>query len=249
MIDMATEALGYFDPSNEVDESSKLVGEGEAPSGEGALALERDPIVDIFGIPTREYRQWPERRQHALLKIAEAPERFSRRTIHTIGMLDAADWTLVEKIAPYAVHGHLFAGRASDSESRGVDIGLTELLQLDAMGVVTAANGFIAFTLQPQSEQELYQAFRVGDYGLVLWFQDSAQAISWNVTPITRAGQQLLAALGAVPDSDYLQDLGEAFGDHGVRTELWEVADIPQSSQFRLENRLWEVLPEQEIVQ
>ena len=58
-------------------------------------------IARFFEIPMSEYERWPERWQNVLKEVHAAPEKFRRRTIHTLKMFDSADWELLEKMAPY----------------------------------------------------------------------------------------------------------------------------------------------------
>ena len=48
-------------------------------------------IARFFEIPMSEYERWPERWQNVLKEVHAAPEKFRRRTIHTLKMFDSAD--------------------------------------------------------------------------------------------------------------------------------------------------------------
>ena len=106
---------------------------------------------------------------------------------------------------------------------------------------------FIATALKPRSENELYPAWQVGSYGLATWFRDLKHVVTWNRTPITRTRRELVALLGAKPNSEYLHKLGEGFAEHGIRTELWEVSPIPRTDQIRLDKRLWVMIPNEDV--
>ena len=249
IIQWATEAWEVLKPSDETKQEETPGQREEGRPTDTVSGSESDSIAQFFGIPRDEYRLWPERWQQALKQVHASPKRFRRKTIHTLKMLHASDWVLVEKIAPYAVQGFLFAEKAIDRGFRGRDIGVSELLELEAMGIIATGSGSISNTLKPRAQNELYHAFRLGDYGLVLWFRDSSHTLAWNTTIITRTGQELVTLLGAKPSNDYLHKLGEAFAEHGVRTELWEVTEIPGTDQFKLDKKLWEVIPNEDVAQ
>ena len=247
VFDFASEAWDALRSTEEVENERTPEQETDTPFNESLLGSESDPIAQYFGIPEQEYRQWPERWQRALRKVHSSPERFRRRTIHTLKMFHASDWVLVEKIAPYAVNGRLFGEKASERGFYEGDIGISELLELEAIDIVAAANGFISTKLKPHSENELYQVWQVGNYGLIIWFRELNHVVSWNTTPITRTGRELVALLGANPNTEYLHKLGEGFAEHGIRTELWEVTPIPTTDQIRLDKRLWVVAPNKDV--
>ena len=153
----------------------------------------------------------------------------------------------MKKLAPYAIEGRLFGENASERGFHEDDIGVSELLELEAMDILAAANGFITTTLKLHSENELYHAWQVGSYVLVTWFRDLNLVVTWNTTPITRTGRELVALLGAKPNTEYLHKLGEGFVEHGIRTELWELTPIPRTDQIRLDKRLWVVIPNEDV--
>ena len=207
------------------------------------VGSENDPIAQFFGIPKNEYSRWPERWQQALRQVHASPEKFRRPTIHTLRMMHASDWDLVERLAPYAVERQLFVEKAGKEVFSGEGIEVGDLLDLEVLGIVTGANGSISSTLKPRSQNELYQAYRVGDYGLVLWFRDKDHTVEWKMTPITRPGRELLDLLGVKPNKEYLHRLGKVFAKLGIRTELWEVIHIPEKKQFTLDKQIWVVAP------
>ena len=233
--------------TEEIENERTLEQETDTRPNESKLGSESDPIAQFFGIPEHEYTRWPERWQRVLKQVHSSPERFRRRTIHTLTMFHASDWVLVEKIAPYVIEGRLFGEKASERGSRQGDIGISELLELEAIDIVAAANGFISTTLKPRSENELYHAWQVGSYGLVTWFRDMNHVVTWDTTPITRTGRELVALLRAKPNTEYLHKLGEGFAEHGIRTELWEVTPIPGTDQIRLDKRVWAVIPKEDV--
>ena len=203
-----------------------------------------DPVAQFFGIPIDEYGSWPAQRRQALKQVHASPERFQKRTLHTLRMMDAFDWVLVERLAPYAVGIQLFAEKAKGQGFSGGNIEVGTLLELEGMGIISAVGDFISTTLKPYSQSELHQAYRIGDYGLLLRFRNGDHTVKWNVTPISRTGRELLNLLGAKPNTEYLHKLGQAFAEHGIGTELWEVTQAPGTAQMKLENKIWEVIPD-----
>ena len=87
---------------------------------------ESEAIAQYFGVPGSEFERWPERWQRALKRVHVSPEKFRKRTAHTLKMFDASDWVLVEKMAPYALGGHLLAAcylwRAVDHEGEVLEV-------------------------------------------------------------------------------------------------------------------------------
>ena len=232
-------AIGVWEVLKPSDETED---EGTSKQEAGS---ESDQIVQFFGIQKNEYKRWPERWQQALRQVYASPERFRRQTIHTLKMMHASDWELVEKLAPYAIGVRLFAENPKIQGFRVGDIKLGNLFEMEAMGLISAANGSISTTLKPRSQNKLYRAYKIGDYGLVLWFRNGDHTVKWRVTPITRTGRELLNLLGAKPNTRYLHKLGQAFAEHGIRAELWEVTQISKTGRLKLEKQIWELLPKE----
>lgn len=82
---------------------------------------------------------------------------------------------------------------------------------------------------------------------MVTWFRDLNHVVTWNTTPISRTGRELVVLLGAKPNSEHLHKLSEGFAGLGIRTDLWEVTPVPRADQIRLDKRLWVVVPNEDV--
>ena len=82
---------------------------------------------------------------------------------------------------------------------------------------------------------------------MAIWFRDLNQVVTWNTTPITRTGRELVVLPGAKPNTEHLHKLGEGFAEHGIRTDLWEVTSVPRKDQIRLDKQLWVVIPNEHV--
>ena len=202
---------------------------------------ESDTIAQYFGVPGSEFERWPERWQRALKRVHASPEKFRKRTVHTLKMFDASDWVLVEKMAPYALGGHLLAEGFLEAQLIGIKP--DDQVELEAMGLVNSGDWRLVMVLKPRSETELYRAYVRGGLALILWFRDYEHEVTRSAARITRTGREILRLLRARPATTHLHRLGGEFAKEGIRTELWEVTEIPGTSQFSLDQKLWEMIP------
>ena len=244
-ISIAVEIIDEFVDGDGNSDSRDGKGDDQTQTESGELT--RDSVAEYFGIPKSEYGRWPSSWQRALMRAHASPEKLRRRTIHSLTMFDATDWVLLEKMAAYAVQGNLFAATAQSR--RFNELGVKDQLELEAMGVIATGAGWITNTLEPRSKTELYQAYLVRERALILWFRDENHRVSWKTALVTRTGQELVDLLGESLNEDYLRKLASGFAEHGIRTEWWNVTDIPDSDQFILNQKLWEVLPRSESSQ
>ena len=209
---------------------------------EDALGSEDDDVSQFFGIPRDEYDSWPERWQNVLKEVRASPDEFHRRTIHTLKMLHSPDWEMLEKMASYALGGHLLATGFFEADLVGITP--DEQVELEAMGIINSGAARLLQVLKPRSESDLYRFYVMGEHGLILWFRDPNHEVDRSAARITRTGREILELLEATPNIDHLYQLGVSLKDEGIRTELWKVTRIPETSQFKLNSKLWEVRPE-----
>lgn len=228
-------------------ESNDDEGKGEQTDNEARedqpFDAESDVIAEYFQIPANEYRRWPERWKRVLREVHTAPENFSKRTIHTLKLLDTSDWLLLEKMAAHALGGHLLA--EGFFEARLIGIEADDQVELEAMGVVNSGGARLQLVLKPQSDTELYRSYLMGRYGLILWFRDHAHEAPRTAARITRTGRELVHLLEPRPTEKHLRQLAASFAEEGIRTEYWRVDEIPGTNKFSLDEKIWQVLPEQ----
>ena len=82
---------------------------------------------------------------------------------------------------------------------------------------------------------------------MATWFRDLNHVVTWNTTPITRTGRELVVLPRAKPNTEHLHSVGKGFAEHGIRTDLWEVTLVPRTDQIRLDKRLWAVIPNEDV--
>ena len=82
---------------------------------------------------------------------------------------------------------------------------------------------------------------------MATWFRDLNHVVTWNTTPITRTGRELVVLPGTKLNTERLHTLDEGFAEHAIRTDLWEVTPVPRTDQIRLAKRLWAVIPNEDV--
>ena len=198
-------------------------------------------IAEFFEIESDEYRNWPKQWKNVLREVHSTPENFKKRTIHTLKMLDASDWILLENMASYALGGHLLA--EGFFEAKLIGIAVDDQIELETIGVINSGDTRLQMVLKPRSERELYRSYVMGDYGLILWFRNHTHEAARTAARVTSTGRELLRLLQVKPRNNHLHQLGVSFAQDGIRTEFWKIVKIPGTKQFRLDEKIWEVLP------
>jgi hypothetical protein len=155
------------------------------------------------------------------------PGTFSVSTLELINRMSKPDAQLIEKISGYVVDRSALYRQENFEPYKNDNISLSNFLELETLGFISGSDGMLTYSWGTIRDGKYVYPLNFHQFVLLLERDNPEGKVTINVSPLTRAGKEILSLISTQSKVDFVEELGKVIKSRNnwLTVQLYELIE------------------------